>query len=485
MSLVTPTFRKISSVFLAEFDNVAGPRNSICVQPQSAQPLPAEVFDQVYEFLIPKRSLYGQIVSVQIDSFSFIGKPTQVQGSQYKRNAYLFNIGFVLESSPEQHPFIIRDMSPVVLKLSDELLSLEQERGLLSRQDWQSKTTLRTKLTKMVNQLYEKGSHFLVFDASHAVYLKVLSCALKYNPKACSIPHIGQRLRLDHVPVAIRPPMSVRQFASHVDPFTRNISLHINGVYCIDQIASLTRLEREIVFRSIRLLLDAGMIRCIDLFRFQNKYEPTNKLQLVKDDVSFWEQCHRLVSNYSKRTKDLTRQKDLRRVPSGERWLESVPERSLSFGDTHSRSCRMKTSSDIHHQYHPIVKYDYLYHSLHRRETVEQFVESHKEELETIDIRKWIAFGVLTGIIHRIYEYPICIRESCLPSIASSLERQVETDHRSGVQIDTARLRELLNGRHCTDELGCLLNVSLRTLETILYKYSKDIQIWWIGEGQE
>ncbi|GJQ08803.1 hypothetical protein GpartN1_g594.t1 [Galdieria partita] len=484
------TYRKISSVFLAEFDNVAGPRNSICIQPYSVEPVSIEVFEKVYEFLIPKRSLYGQIVSVQVDNFTLIGKPTQVEGSQYERNAYLFNIGFVLESSPEEHPFLVRDMVPVVLKLSAELLSLEKERGLLSRQDWQSRTTLRTKLSKMVNQLFEKGSHFLVFDASHASYLKVLSCNPKYTQGLSGLVNSSRRLRLDHVPVAIVAPMLVRKFASQIDPNVSQISLHINGVYCIDQIASLTNLDRERVFRSIRLLLDADMIRCIDIFRFQNRYEPTSKLYVVKEDVSFWEQCHRLVRYNSQslfgKVGSTNREGSLfssgTRRQSGGHTIDSFSQSKSSFVSLKTGSCNFSNgNSSITH--HVLECYYYLYDSLNRKEQVEQLVEFHWEILQTIDIRKWIAFGMLTGIIRRVYEYPICMKHSCLSDIASLLEREVEAQSSSSVRIDATLLQELLNGRHCTDELGCLLKVPLNILETTLSSYPNEIQVWWIGDS--
>ncbi|EME32370.1 uncharacterized protein Gasu_04610 [Galdieria sulphuraria] len=373
----SPTYRKISSVFLAEFDNVAGPRNNICIQPYSVKPVPIEVFEKVYEFLIPKRSLYGQIVSVQIDGVTFIGKPTQVEGSQYERNAYLFNIGFLLESLPQEHPFLVRDMVPVVLKLSNELLSLEKERGLLSRQDWQSRTTLRTKLTKMVNQLFEKGCHFLVFDASHACYLKVLSRAPSNSQELSGLVNNSQHLRLDHVPVAIRAPMLVGQFASQIDPNVSQVSVHINGVNCIDQIASLTILDRETVFRSIGVLLDADMIRCIDIFRFQNRYEPTSKLHFVKEDIHFWEQCDRLVQCNSQslfgRIGSTNRQSPLfssTRKQSGVQITESFASSKSSLVLLDTLPCSLSTgNSNVTHH---VPSYYSLYNSLSRMESVEQ-----------------------------------------------------------------------------------------------------------------
>lgn len=469
----TPTYRKILSVFLAEFDNVAGPRNNICIQPYSSPPLPAELFEKVYEFLIPKRSLYGQIVSVHINSVTFIGKPTQIEGSQYERNAYLFNIGFVLKSSPEEHAFLVRDMVPVVLKLSDELLSLEKERGLLSRQDWQSKTTLRTKLTKMVNQLYEKGCHFLVFDASHASYLKVLSySSLNCTPTSLSVLiNNNQRLRLDHVPVAIRAPVLVGNFASQIDPNLSQISLHINGVNCIDQIAYRTKMERETVLHSIRFLLNADMIRCIDIFRFRNRYESTNKLELFKEDVHFWEQCDRLV----RRNSNSLFERSSFAIGKSTLW-------SASKGSSHRiESCSQDHRHSFVRSSNIVERYYYLYNSLSRKETVEQLVECHWEAFKAIDIRKWIAFGVLTGIIRRVYEYPICIRHSCLADIASLL--QAEPQSFSNVRIDAKQLQELLTGRHCMEELACLLRVSINTLETTLSRYPNDILVWWIGDN--
>lgn len=48
-----------------------------------------------------------------------------------------------------------------------------------------------------------------------------------------------------------------------------------------------------------------------------------------------------------------------------------------------------------------------LYRSLNQHTSVRQWFLEHNEQLEHIDIRKFITFGVLRGIIYRVRAYPV------------------------------------------------------------------------------
>eukprot|EP00871_Galdieria_phlegrea_P006054 jgi/Galph1/936/GphlegSOOS_G5592.1 len=500
MNSAKPVYRRIRSVFLAEFDNVAGPRNSICIQPDNVPTLPSEIFAKVYEFWIPRRSLHGKVTTIGLENLLFIGKPTQIEGTQYERNAYLFNIGFILDSSKVDGSFIILSMTPIVRKLSEELRILEIERGLLSRQDWQSRSFLRKSFRDMVNQLFKKGQHFLVFDNSHFLYLRVLSEQYLYcSREDCSL---SVQLRVDHVPVPLHSSSLLSSYSADIDVSVYRASLYINGVNSIYKIASCAAMDLNLTKTCIQKLIHEHLVACVGTFRFRNRYEATQKLISVRKNYYFWKHCDLEVhkqrsckidnaimgsSNFRSVTKPCVICKSLNLC---------FVERNIYFSDLDEEQLTSRSHQEDRSIIESIAdsKHYMLYRQLERKEPLGYFFERNLQHFENIDIRKWITFGLLSGIICRIYEFPVCMNTQCLQQLAESLtadstscsddvasrERKIM---RQSEIMEPTDLLSLFNGRYNLDELSCLLNVSISTLDKLLQYHAKDFKVWWIQDS--
>ncbi|GME77505.1 unnamed protein product [Ambrosiozyma monospora] len=62
-----------------------------------------------------------------------------------------------------------------------------------------------------------------------------------------------------------------------------------------------------------------------------------------------------------------------------------------------------------------------LYVKLSQNLTVKQWISDNLKELKHIDVRRFIIFGLLRGLIYRVRSYPICIKsENGVPLLASS-----------------------------------------------------------------
>ena len=88
-------FSALRGIVLVEFDNTVGPR--IAVQyPEGC--VGADVFEACSEFFITKPDISGRLTSVVWKDRLYVGVPQCLEGRHYERNAFMFNVVFVLDA---------------------------------------------------------------------------------------------------------------------------------------------------------------------------------------------------------------------------------------------------------------------------------------------------------------------------------------------------------------------------------------------------
>lgn len=114
----------IRSIFLSEFHHTAGPK---IVYQYPENYVTKEVFDAVSVFIIPKPEILKRIITVNVLGVKITGYPNEIQNPNYARNALIFNLCFVCDSTARTVHY-----EPAVKKLSEYLENLELENGFLS-----------------------------------------------------------------------------------------------------------------------------------------------------------------------------------------------------------------------------------------------------------------------------------------------------------------------------------------------------------------
>ncbi|XP_003380762.1 tumor suppressor candidate 4 [Trichinella spiralis] len=110
-------------IFYAKFDSHLGPR-ILCQVPPDKQFIERDVFDTVSSFIITKSKLVDQLVKVDLADVKIIGYPKAIPGNQYDRNAYIFNVCFVVANTKTNDRDYVYE--PLVEKLAKSLEILER-----------------------------------------------------------------------------------------------------------------------------------------------------------------------------------------------------------------------------------------------------------------------------------------------------------------------------------------------------------------------
>ncbi|VDI32327.1 nitrogen permease regulator 2-like protein [Mytilus galloprovincialis] len=109
----------IKGMCLAEFHPTAGPKIKYQI--------PEEVFskedlDAIHPYIITKPDLKERLITLNTLGKKVIGCPVIIENPKYARNAYIFNLFFVMDSKTETTKY-----EPVVKKLASYLKQIEKK----------------------------------------------------------------------------------------------------------------------------------------------------------------------------------------------------------------------------------------------------------------------------------------------------------------------------------------------------------------------
>lgn len=158
------------TAFYVEFDNTLGPK--VCAEfPEDEEGISlqtGDLFDSISEYLIPKSDCCGKLLTVTALGVTVIGHPSQLEGAQYARNNFLFNVGFLISDDISPAPY-----EPLVSKLAYYLTSLEMESSFLSKDPKDTKIKVGKILEAVVQGLEEDGSVHLPVDDANQIHLNI------------------------------------------------------------------------------------------------------------------------------------------------------------------------------------------------------------------------------------------------------------------------------------------------------------------------
>lgn len=207
------------------------------------------------------------------------------------------------------------------------------------------------------------------------------------------------------------------------DLTTRHVAPYINGVHSVAAIAHLADASVSITRAAVQILVSAGCVKLLDIFQFSATYVATPEV-------------HGLLLD------------------------KALQRKAASFVAADGQN----VDPDL------LVR---LYPSLSYGVPLKRWVLDHIADLAGIDIRRFVVFGILNGVLYRVHKYVIASPRSA-PDIsyrdfeeetfrkASSTGRRKKDVRQSAEQpIDLDRY---LDGMHSFDQICTELQMSEKSL---------------------
>ncbi|KAM9922169.1 hypothetical protein OXX59_006020 [Metschnikowia pulcherrima] len=404
-------------------------------------------FDTVKNYIIPKPQLCNKLVSFKINEFRVLGYPVNIEGSHYSRNSFNFNFGFVLPYNSDTTPYesAVSRMGKMFRALEEQSLllsKLDKEHAFFSNQDdaqFASKsfeyTPGHSKIQKfslssiesLVAQLYQDLNNYseccIPIDSANSVDIKLF-------------PMLPPPVNLK----AFQVPISTVKLNSLIDvvwdPTMVKILPYINGLNSVKRISELAGADYLLTKQCIQHLMHYQCIILADIFQFSNIYAPTNHIGNFLKTNGMAEECQAYIITTSHWNEPVSLS-SLQQTPRSGTTpispsLSSTPQESTS---AHGISVKAKTANDgkasMAESASPLTNglslgmaaafsgkkseikipskatLFYLYRSLNQGQTIKEWYIQHQKTLKNIDVRRFINFGVVRGIIYRVNSYPI------------------------------------------------------------------------------
>ena len=205
----------------------------------------------------------------------------------------------------------------------------------------------------------------------------------------------------------------------------------------------------------------------LDVFSFNAVYAPTNDVHAIVRDVDMQKECARYVN--------------MRFTPQGRAGEEAVvvdpPRPLVSLGGGEEDVWPLTGKGEMVDG----VGIVQLYATLRQGLTVREWFGLNSDMLANIDLRRFVTFGVIKGLLYRVHRYAVRTkvgmvsrngernRDSLKGSSVGEKEigkmmkgRRGESEDRHGDL--SARVSEYIDGSHCFDEICTELEVSERAL---------------------
>ncbi|KAJ2903459.1 Nitrogen permease regulator 2 [Coemansia aciculifera] len=380
-------------------------------------------FNAIQTLVIPKLTQFERLITVYTGKFKLMCYPVAVEGD-YARNALIFNMCFAFDKGADTKCY-----EPVVKRVGCLLKELEISSRLLSDHDGEQQ------LTSMMRQLVSKLNDYG-------------ECQIELDLKSLSMSSTGISIRLFphyanpkeikpyHVPVRTIDFEMAKQRSSLIvdhadipddvmwDLVVDRVLEHMDNINHVRRIASLTKISEETVILALRHLDYYGCIAIVDIFQFGSIYEAQYGVMDLYRNAWLQRECHSYVT-------------------------------------------RNGQTSDM--QTEELIR---LYSTIQKRRTVAEWILEHEIDIERLDVRRFIVFGVIHKLLRRVHCFPVI----CGPDTRVSEGEQISIGDDAGASMsETAsmsnangflppRLAEMLDGTHNMDELCVVADKDATTL---------------------
>lgn len=402
-------------------------------------------FDTVKNYIIPKPQLCNKLISFKIDKYRVLGYPVNIENEDYSRNSFNFNFGFVFPYDSETSPY-----EPAIKRMGKMFRVLEEQNFLLSKLDktfsfYPKDENLQPKIPLLISHEFNNSSGAnngkLAITPGHSRIKRVTLSSIESlidqlfqdlnNYSECCIPlDSANSVDIKLFPV-LSPPMNIKAYQVPLltvkltslidvnwDPTMIKILPFINGINSVKKISELADSDYLLTKQCIQHLMHYKCISIIDIFQFSNIYAPTNNVGNFLKVTNMAEECQSYIITGEEKYLSSKGRKDVSELVSPYTRTSYIND---SNGKTKNNKKVIKVASK--------AMLFYLYRSLNQGQTIKEWYIQHRKNLGDIDIRRFITFGVLRGIIYRVHSYPI------INSFTKSAEKRIDDELQELIEL--------------------------------------------------
>ena len=355
--------------------------------------------------------------------------PQTISSPSYPRNAYTFNFCLVLEADAEFSTYI-----PVVRKLNTLFRTLEEQSQFLSRDASPPDTGKIYALCEiLLEDLNNYSEAMIPIDAANTLNIKLFPT---YPPPPPLYAH--------HVPLStVRLENLVDE---NWDLTMLKILPWINGVNSVKQISLLADADFKLVRKAVRHLLYYGCVILLDIFSFSAIYAVTESIGEFVESKEMQQECARYVAL----------------ADNGIALSDGALEDGALIGGTQLAE---------------------LYLVLRLGQSVKAWCMEHTELVSKIDVRRFITFGVIKGILYRVHKYAFATARRRAKGLTKEKLKDPKGEREDGMkkqetgdEAGDEQVEKYLDGTHCFDEICTDLMISEKELVARLKGWG-DVQI--------
>lgn len=487
-------------------------------------------FHVVKNYIIPKAPLCNRLITLKVDQYRLVGYPVQINASHYARNSFSFNFCFVFNYHNDTLPY-----ESAIRRLGRMFKNLEEQYHILSKKEQDlvffknisaftddvqpqddhlagrsssmestfSPSVASTAFSQLASDLSNntnsstplgvsnKRGSFITLNSIESLIQQIYQDLNNYSE--CLIPvDSGNSVDIKLLPMLPPPPrvapedvpISLVQLKAMVDvnwdPTMLKILPLIDGINSIKHISLLADADYGVVKSCIQHLMYYKCIFIADIFQFGNIYAPTSDIDLFLKDPHLATECQAYVVSPS-------RFQGVEPTKNNEQSSDSI-----SLASSTKRRSTVSLVNSISGRQVVVLpsraKLFYLYRSLHQGQTVKDWYKEHSKDLEYVDVRRFITFGALRGLIYRVFAYPLIDtllskdpQDSFFSSFLSRLEsgsaatttrehsRRTNSANVSEQQRkQIAELTQLLQSTKSFDAICTEMNLDRKSVETLL-----------------
>jgi nitrogen permease regulator 2-like protein len=268
----------------------------------------------------------------------------------------------------------------VVTKLAHLMLSLEEQSHFLSRDNSAPNTgKLYSLCETLISDLNNYCECMIPIDDLNTLNLKLFPTYAPPPPvKGWHVPIFTVRLE--------------SLMDENWDLTMQRIVPHINGISSVKHIANLADADLGLTKQCIKHLIYYGCVLLLDVFSFNAIYAPTAEFATtIAVDEDMQRECARYVNTAFAPT------------TTADKLNNAVvqPDAPLTGDDIWPLTSSGKIVDGV-----GIVE---LFAALKQGQSVREWYAENSDMLASIDLRRFITFGVIKGFVYRVHKYPYAV----------------------------------------------------------------------------
>ncbi|KAI1874703.1 hypothetical protein JX265_004911 [Neoarthrinium moseri] len=379
-------------------------------------------FDIIQEYIIPRKAFFNRFVTVNTpdNKYSILGFPVSIPNERYDRNEFIFNFGLVVESDCDFIPY-----ERLVRRLAMTFAEMEKQGGYLSSEAKvdDGRRPIESLLEIVKEDLNNYGECMIPVDEANTINMKLFP----YHPPPPPV-------RGWHVPV---PKMKLTEI---VDP-TWDLTLqklipHIDGVNDVRRIAWLADVSLPLTQTALQHLLYYDTILLLDMFFFGGCYAPRPSIHdFVANRDGLVDECAGYVCLGGLGPSDSVAASS-GSLSTGENTVGAstnvTPSKDV-LGTTAQIPPQTSALAPQRVSNYQLIK---LMTTFCVGRSVMEWIKLHTDAgwpvLSLIDVRRFIQFGVIKGLLYRVHKY--VVSKQYLALLATGQARPLRDDERVGVR---------------------------------------------------